>query len=156
MNKHSFHDRYEYQDGKLIWKIGRRKGREAGCLGVNGRWYVQFFGKLMRRYQIIWNMFHGPIPEGLEMDHINRNPLDDRIENLRVVTRSVNNFNRDTAGASGFRGVVEVRGHPRTKKWRASIYIDRKMKVLGLFATPEEAFAARLEAEKEDTTRVFS
>src|SRR6185295_2429709 len=44
-------------------------------------------------HKLIWVTFNGPIPKGMEIDHINRNKFDNRLENLRLVTRSVNAAN---------------------------------------------------------------
>lgn len=73
-------------------------------------------------------------PEGKDVDHINHNPLDNRKSNLRVVTRSQNNFNKRNinAGVSKFRN-----------KWRARIKINKKEKHLGIFETFEEALKVR-------------
>ena len=45
-------------------------------------------------HRLIWETFMGPIPDGLEIDHINRNRTDNRLENLRVVTHKENIWNR--------------------------------------------------------------
>ena len=75
---------------------------------------------------------------GLEVDHRNRNGLDNRRCNLRVVTKSVNMLNGNTpcTNTSGYRGVL---WHERTGKWLARIKINGKQKHLGLFATAKEA-----------------
>jgi len=78
---------------------------------------------------------------GLEWDHINRDPLDNRRENLRMVTRSENNLNKDYSyqNKSGFRGV-----HQKHDKWRGAVKVDGKNVYTTVFSTPEEAHKARL------------
>jgi len=79
----------------------------------------------------------GLVPgDGLEGDHRNLDKLDNRRENLRVVTRTGNarNLSRAGYGASGIRGVG---WHKASGKWQA-----RAGRHLGLFATPELAAAA--------------
>ena len=80
----------------------------------------------------------GAIPEGMVIDHINRNPSDNRIENLRVVTQSANLRN------------VGVRSHCRSgekfisldvRTGRFSVRIRRKS--YGTYGTLEEAIAVR-------------
>lgn len=73
--------------------------------------------------------------EGEEVDHINRNPLDNRRKNLRIVTRSQNNRNRGGKGYSF---------HKKRKKWEAQICINRKIKHLGYFSTEIDARKAYL------------
>lgn len=83
----------------------------------------------------------GRSPEG---DHINRNKLDNRRLNLRVVTRSGNNQNRRwPVGKSGYRGVVWDRSH---SSWRAILTLDGKQHSFGRFDDPAEA--ARVVAMK--------
>lgn len=84
-------------------------------------------------------------PSGLVVDHINGNSLDNRRENLRVVTSAVNSRNRtkaDKDNRSGFLGVSKNR-----KGWRARLTIDGQAVHLGTFSTPEEASSARRQAE---------
>jgi hypothetical protein len=78
--------------------------------------------------------------EGQQIDHRNRNPLDNRRENLRFCTAAQNNVNQDVAGASGYRG---VRKTATAGKWRADIAVNgQKICLGGAFCTPEAAAAA--------------
>ena len=80
----------------------------------------------------------------LEVDHINRNGLDNRRENLRLVTHAENAANNGQAvGCSGYRGVWKVM---RGERWMAVIKRNGKRKYLGVFDTPELASAAWQEA----------
>tara|TARA_R110002153_G_scaffold243104_1_gene398385 strand:+ start:62 stop:532 length:471 start_codon:yes stop_codon:yes gene_type:complete len=76
-----------------------------------------------------------------QIDHININSLDNRIENLRVLTASQNNRNRNKFKncSSIYKGVS---WHKRDKKWFARINIDGKNKYLGQFDNEEEAHLA--------------
>lgn len=82
---------------------------------------------------------------GYHVDHINGNGLDNRRENLRVTTMSQNLMNqrKSRANTSGFKGVSF---HKQRQKWRACIKKDGKYMHLGLFNTPEAAYAAYCEA----------
>lgn len=86
----------------------------------------------------------GSMP-GCEVDHINRNKLDNRKVNLRFATRSQNMINRTKYknNTSGHKGV-----HFRTdnRKWIAYICIDNKLKRLGSFQNMDEAISAREQA----------
>lgn len=95
--------------------------------------------------------------EGLVIDHINGNTLDNRRENLRYVTQKVNAQNRvkNPSNKSGTRGVHFDKGRKRpsggwrTKpRWVASIYYEGKQLYLGGFEKKDEAIKARKEAEK--------
>ena len=83
------------------------------------------------------------------IDHININPLDNRIENLRVVNQSQNNKKRNKQKncSSKYIGVCWFK---RDSKWKAAIAIDGKKKNLGLFDTEEEAHLAYKKAYNEN------
>lgn len=83
-----------------------------------------------------------------DVDHINGDTLDNRISNLRVCTRSQNLFNSklNNRNSSGFKGVSY---NKKCKKWTAYITVNYKTVYLGLFTTPEEAYKARCEKQKE-------
>jgi len=72
------------------------------------------------------------------IDHINRNPSDNSIENLRVVTQQQNQFNRDGKGYSW---------DINRNKWAARIRLNGKTISIGRFDKEEDARAAYLEAK---------
>ena len=77
--------------------------------------------------------------EGLEIDHINGNGLDNRRENLRHVTHRENGQNRHDKRSSKYPGVC---WHKRDFNWQATIRLNGKAKYLGSFINEEDAFAA--------------
>lgn len=79
--------------------------------------------------------------EGLVLDHINRNKLDNRRCNLRFVTRHTNNLNKNLG-----RGICYSE---RDKSWRAYITLNRKQISLGYYETEKEALIARADGEKK-------
>lgn len=82
------------------------------------------------------------------VDHINRNPLDNRRSNLRLATLSQNQHNRklNKNNTSGFKGVS---WHPSMKKWVATIRLNYKQYILGYFSDPKDAALAYREAALE-------
>lgn len=111
-------------------------GKRAGA--INGRNYLA--------HRIIWKMVHGTDPAYI--DHINGDPLDNRLVNLRSVTNQENmrNMSKPKSNSSGFIGVA---WHGQASKWRAYVMIDGTQKSLGLFTTAEAANAARLAASEQ-------
>jgi hypothetical protein len=85
--------------------------------------------------------------KAMQVDHRNGNPLDNRRDNLRLLSASDNSRNQKdrTDNTSGFKGVHYDRAR---EKWLAFIKTDGKMKHLGRFKTIEEAKTARLAAEE--------
>lgn len=86
-------------------------------------------------------------PEGLVVDHINGNPLDNRRENLRLCTVKENNWNRRRriGGSSRFKGVSRA-----GNRWKAIIWPNGSQKYLGSYADPEEAARAYDRAAAEE------
>ena len=78
-------------------------------------------------------------PEGMEVDHINHDPLDNRRENLRVCTHSENGKNKllPKNNTSGYKGVYPYKG-----KYKASIRINGDLTYLGMYWEPEDAARA--------------
>lgn len=82
-------------------------------------------------------------PEGMDVDHINGNKLDNRRENLRVVTHKANcrNQRRYSNSKKRFKGVF-IDSRCSVRKFFAQIVVDGKKHTIGYFATEEEAAAA--------------
>ena len=152
--------RLSYADGRLFW-LGRPSedfrvhrtwlmwnsrflGREAGNFRVsrNGdsRWVVGLDYRSFFRSRLVWAIINGEWPVD-DIDHKNRDPSDDHIENLRLSDHSRNaaNVGRSSANQSGFKGVSWF---ARTGRWRAEIAVRGKRIHLGYFDDPEEAHEA--------------
>ncbi len=82
----------------------------------------------------------------INVDHINRNKLDNRKCNLRIVEATQNQYNKglQSNNTSGYPGVGFKK---REQKWRARIQYKGKEKYIGLFNTKEDAIKARKQAE---------
>jgi len=89
---------------------------------------------------------HNQLQQGLEVDHINRNRLDNRRSNLRVVTRQENMHNKSLykTNKSGYPG---IKWNKRLNKWQAQITFNKQRIHLGVFENLQDAIASRRLAE---------
>ncbi len=129
---------FSYADGTLFW-IGKRNGSRAGR--TRGHADVLVNGRRFKVHRIIWEMHNGPIGDGLVIDHIDGDPCNNRIANLRACTPKENSRNSRTSSAntSGWKGVFFLK---KKKKYSAYITVNRKRIHLGYHKTPELAHAA--------------
>ena len=89
--------------------------------------------------------------DGVDIDHVNKNKLDNRRTNLRICNRSqnlANKFDLDK-NTSGYKGVFFFRWGHRIKRWKAAIQTNNKQKHLGYFLTKEQAALAYNQAAKK-------
>lgn len=122
-----------------------------GWTGIKDRLgYSRINGRVITTYahRMAYILMVGPIPEGMELDHICRNRSCVNPSHLRVCTHSENlrNTGKMRTNTSGFKGVS---WHKSEKKWQARIMLNKKGKTIGYFKTPEEAYAAYCRAAKE-------
>jgi hypothetical protein len=133
---------FEYRDGKLYWKNKPSKysnislGTEAGSLYNTGYRIIKFSGYRCQTHRLIYFYHYGHIPKII--DHIDSNPLNNKIENLREATSSQNAYNTkiNTRNKSGVKGVYF---HKKSKKYVAQCTVDGFKKNLGGFTSLEEA-----------------
>lgn len=135
----NFNEKLKYIDGNLYWI---KNGKLAGTPKGNGYLMISFNYVKLLAHRVIWEMHYGSIPEGYEIDHMNGIRSDNRIENLRLVTRTINNKNKrmQSNNTSGFTGVVFVK---QRCKWNARVKVNGIQKSLGSFNTAIEANEAR-------------
>lgn len=134
-----------YEDGKVFWEEDRgtrvTRGDRAGTLNNQGYRQIQLNYRLYSEHRVIWLLVHGVWPDN-QLDHINGDRSDNRIENLRDVTRRDNlrAFRKPTKGSSSkYRG---VNWDKQKNQWRTQITINRKTKTIGRFKCEVEAAKA--------------
>lgn len=112
----------------------RRLGKRKLSIGSHG--YAQTFenGRVMTLHS--WIM--GGTPSGMVIDHINRNKLDNRRSNLRIVSPTESNMNRVANLSSHGKGVRRQ----KSGRWAARLKRSRISYNLGTYDTPEQAAEA--------------
>jgi hypothetical protein len=145
MNRDTFTSLFEYKDGTLLWKTDRKsnkvKGRAAGSPNDDGYILIKIEGAVYKAHHIVWSMHNLEIPDGFVLDHINGDPADNRIENLRLASRQQNNCNAKLR-CDNTSGVKGVSWYKKSSKWIGQIqHAGRKIHV-GLFESVDEAATA--------------
>lgn len=139
---------YDRETGALKWRVrpchNVFAGDKAGTVSPQGYLRVMLKKRLLNVHRIVWKLETGEEPAP-EMDHINGDPSDNRLCNLRPASRAQNQRNKGLSknNVCGFKG-VRWDGHSgsRARPWRAAIRVNGKRHYLGKFASPEEAHAA--------------
>jgi hypothetical protein len=140
---------YDPETGIMRWKINNGRGNPKGKLigHKNKKGYIEarFKGKNYLCHRIAWAIGHNTLDVPAILDHINGNPSDNRLCNLRAATNQQNNFNRKSR-RNGLKGVSFKKSR---NKWESQIKINEKSKYLGLFDTEIEAHEAYCKAARE-------
>lgn len=142
--------------GHLTWRTTRRgrngksnSGDRAGSATLsNGYLRISLFGKSYLQHHIVWLLVYGELPV-LDIDHINGIKTDNRIHNLRQVSRSVHLQNLRQPKRNGKSGFLGVSLFKRTGKYTAEITVNYKKKNLGYFDSAEQASEAYLSEKRK-------
>lgn len=141
---------YNPETGDLTWLFceqqhARFNTRWAGrpaftSIGPSGYRFGQISRISYQAHRIIWKWWHGSDPEWI--DHIDGDKLNNRISNLRSVSRVVNARNMPLP-RNNTSGEIGIHKCSLTGRWRVQLTADYKVHRFGRFDTIEEAVAAR-------------
>jgi hypothetical protein len=142
------HLRYEPETGEFWWV--RRAPRRSLWKPAGGKHYRYSDGKpahisiklndqAYQAHRLAWLVMTGADPGSLTVDHLDRDPFNNRFSNLRLADSALQSLNRHAYGVSKYKGVAYNR---RDRKWQASYAANGRRYSLGYFATEEEAGAA--------------
>ena len=140
---------YDPLTGVFIYKVKPcrkiRAGSVAGSLS-HGYIHIMISGKNYKAHRLAWLYVYGYFPEH-DIDHIDRDPSNNKIDNLRHATHQCNirNIGLQCNNTSGIKG---VHWHKQHDKWHAQIMVNNKNHYLGLFTDFTEAVCTRLAAEQ--------
>jgi len=146
INKQFLIDTFQYQDGNLYWKKSKQgvaKDLKAGSMDSKG--YIRVFlnNHPILAHRIIFMMHYGYMPNVI--DHIDGNPANNKIENLREATKAQNNQNSKLriTNTSGSKGVC---WDAKVDKWKVRIGNNNKRITVGYFEDLELADLVAQEA----------
>ncbi len=141
---------YDATTGGFCWAVSRpgcTRGASAGSLTRSGYVVLKLGRQSVRAHRLAWFLSYGAWPDG-EVDHINGNPADNRLANLRVVDRAGNSQNRRSAHRDSSHGFLGATWNKQHKRWQAKIMANGKRHHLGYFETVEAAHAAHMVAKQ--------
>lgn len=141
---------YDEITGVFRWKKTKSSsavaGNVAGTPNSNGHLQVVVDGRAYFLHRLAWLYVHGRFPES-NIDHINGNPADNRIVNLREASQAMNMQNLRRAQKNNKSGYLGV--SPARNKWRARIDVNGDRISLGVFEDPAQAYEAYLAAKRK-------
>lgn len=143
---------WEYRNGKLFWRIrphprsAFRPGDEVGSLRKGGYRGVKFQRQYYAIHRLVWIYHHGPIPDGMTINHRNEVKDDNRIENLELLTSRDNQlYSTQKRSTSGIPNV-----YPVDSRWRVQFANSSgDAKHYGCFPDIASAKARRNEVARE-------
>ncbi len=136
----------DIEQGKFIrTKIDSGSARlgPMGCSDTLGYTKIKVLGFTFCQSHLIYLWINGRLPvKGEEIDHLDGNPSNDCLTNLRIVSHLINGRNKkmNCRNSSGYNGVS---WDSKVDKYRARTIVNKKFIHHGFFATAEEAYAAR-------------
>lgn len=142
---------YDPVTGVFTWSAPRPRcvvGAVAGCANkATTHRYIKINGKSCLAGRLAWLYVHGHYPSEM-IDHIDRDPSNNRLSNLREATRGQNCQNAPLRkdSTSGYRGVSLSKSKGL---WVAQISCNAKNRVIGTFNCPKLAHEAYCKAAKE-------
>lgn len=134
---------YDPETGIFTWRVTRTNipaGTQAGYVGPDGYGQLRIDMRLYKTHRLAWFWVNGEWPP-VHVDHINGDPSDNRITNLRLADEAQNARNARMKKSNKI-GVKGVSWDASKRRWRADICVDRKRIALGRFNTIHEAQAA--------------
>lgn len=143
---------YDEASGQLAWLVPRGVNVKAGDVaGTDHQGYVRVKvdGRLLLAHRIAWALSYGCWPDE-EIDHIDGVKSNNRITNLRLVSREANMQNQRVAPASNRScGLIGATWLKRIGRWGSQICVAGRKRHLGVFDTAEAAHAAYVEAKRQ-------
>jgi hypothetical protein len=135
------HELFVYEDGNLI-----RNGKIAGSVNKRGYRVICVDYKIYKAHRLVFLYHYGYLPK--QIDHVDKNPANNRIENLRAATNSQNCMNRGMLrnNTSGRKGVFFDK---QTQKWRVAVRVNKKLKTFGRYDDIELAELVAVEARNK-------
>lgn len=139
---------YDPNTGNLIYRRSvpqKKAGSIAGTRHYSGYLIVCISYKIYMLHRLVWAWHYGPAAVDVEIDHKDHDKSNNRIENLRTVSRRGNALNQPLYKNSRS-SVTGIQWRPKYRYWEVSVAVGNKRRHVGTFKSYDEALAARNEA----------
>jgi len=143
-----WHSIFEYDNGNLVRLVDKNQHQHVGWINNSGYLQTEVDGSNYMVHRIIYEMFNDvTLTRQMQIDHKDRNPLNNKIENLRLATQNQNQINSGIPrnNTSGYKGVLKT----PNGKFQARLGYNGVKLYLGLFNTAEEANECVINKTKE-------
>lgn len=140
---------YDADAGVLRWRVARgpaASGAVAGSRHNKGYWAIGYQYRMYLAHRLIWLYVHGEWPNH-QIDHRDGDRANNRLNNLRDVTQSVNQHNIRRARRSN-RSTGILGAWPNKKGFQTRIVVNGKVRHIGTFKTAGEAHDAYIAAKR--------
>ena len=142
---------YQPETGILVWRVKYGNvdaGSVAGTLSSTGYLTVGIDGEKFRVHRVAWALWTGKWPVQT-IDHIDGNRANNRAENLRCVSQSVNMQNIRKPTSRNTSGYLGVYWSERRGGWMAALSVDKKKKRWGPYSTSDRAYEQYLRKKRQ-------
>ena len=138
-------DNFQYHKDGTTTRTDRKNSN--GSLDKDGYLILKVKQKQFKAHRVAWLLNYGDFPKS-ELDHINRDRTDNRIENLRTIKKSENPVNCSvySNNKSGYKGILWLE---RLQKWQVNVQYKNKNHYIGVFKNIDDAILARKQAEQD-------
>ena len=149
---------YNQESGEITWRVAISKNAPGAIAGTrktnkhnrNLGIVIAYKNRYYGAHRIAWVLANqAEIPDGMLIDHINGDPCDNRISNLRLATSEINNQNIRRAKSRSMSGLLGATWNKHDKAWTARIVVNKVKRFIGGFKTKEEAHAAYIKAKRQ-------
>ena len=137
---------YEPESGLFTWRGGSKSGLAAGSQMKRGYCRIGVMGRKYFAHRLAWLHFYGAWPKN-QIDHIDGCRNNNRIDNLRDVTREMNCQNQrkpQRSNTHGYLGVTRI-----GNKWASFLWLNGKPFRVGVFDSPDIAHQAYVVAKRQ-------
>ena len=141
---------YNPDTGDFHWKIKPSPrfpaGMKAGS-NTNGYIRIHYNGRMYGAHRLAWLYVYKQHPT-YQIDHINGNPSDNRISNLREATALENAQNIRKPQKNNSHGTLGITYDPQKQLWRARIGLNGKRIYIGKYKSKEDAYNAYIQTKR--------